>query len=560
VAFGRSSKTNLRANRFLLSVSSEVLHRMICRPFSESMAPQLDLEDVDGGTYSDVLDLWCGKESLVDKSLDVVMAMASVADRLEMTDVGLVLEEAIIEQLRVGACGDVLMGSVRLGLGRVEAAARGLALERFEEVAGTEGFMRMDEGAVGSLLDDDELSVSREEAVLEAVVGWMKGGGRELRGRGLLSKIRFCVMDAEYLSVDVHRLLPAEHADWIDGLVQEARIQGAGRPGEHAGARLLGEKAHLRRPRPGVRWERYGAGGERRLQGHTDAVWAVVECEGRMCSGSRDGSIRVWGGASLEHERTLRDEEDAEDGVGSLAAWNGHLMSGHSSGAIRVWNVATGACDRVLEGHTDAVRCLAVSGTRLVSGSKDMSVRVWAMGPGASWTCERTLVGHADWVLALATWQGKVLSGSRDNSVRVWDIRTGAHDGTLTGHTDYVYGLAVHGDRVLTASYDGTIREWALGTWAAVRSVQAYEGEARQFPYCLAVSGSKVVSGSVDRDGDADEEEEARRYEVRVWDLATLACEHTLPQAAGAEVWCLAAGCGAVWGGVGEEVVVWERA
>ncbi len=88
-----------------------------------------------------------------------------------------------------------------MGLGRVEAAARVLALERFEEVAGTEGFMRMDEEAVGSLLDDDALRASREEAVLEAVVGWMKGGEGELRGRGLLSRIRFCVLGFEYLTL-----------------------------------------------------------------------------------------------------------------------------------------------------------------------------------------------------------------------------------------------------------------------------------------------------------------------------------------------------------------------
>ncbi len=49
-------------------------------------------------------------------------------------------------------------------------------------MAGTEGFVRMDEGAVGSLLDDDELCTSRKEAALEAVVRWMKGGGGELRG------------------------------------------------------------------------------------------------------------------------------------------------------------------------------------------------------------------------------------------------------------------------------------------------------------------------------------------------------------------------------------------
>jgi hypothetical protein len=383
------------------------------------------------------------------------------------------------------------------------------------------------------------------------VVGWMKGCGGELRGRGLLSKIRFCVMDTKYLSVGVHRLLPAEHADWIDGLLLEAlRVKGAGLERELVGARLLSEKAHVRRPWPGVRWERYGAGGERRLQGHTDDVRAVVECEGRMCSGSEDGSIRVWGGASLEYERTLRDEEDAEDDVLSLAAWEGRLISGHASGSIRVWNVATGACDRVLEGHKGAVLCLAVSGTRLLSGSDDRSVKVWAMGAGASWACERTLVGHDHSVVSLATWEDKVLSGSKDDSVRVWDMGTGAHDATLTGHEDTVYGLAVHGDRLLSASWDGTIREWALGTWAALRTVQAYEGNGRQYPHSLAVCGSKLISGSAMFGG----------VEVRVWDLGTLECEHTLPQPAGAGVRCLAAGCGAVWGGVGSEVVVWGRA
>jgi WD40 repeat protein len=83
-------------------------------------------------------------------------------------------------------------------------------------------------------------------------------------------------------------------------------------------------------------------------------------------------------------------------------------------------------CDRKLEGHTRDVPCLAVSGTRLVSGSWDRSVKVWAMGAGALWPYERTLVGHADWVYSLVTWLGKVLSGSRDQGVGVWDMGTGA--------------------------------------------------------------------------------------------------------------------------------------
>ena len=550
-----------------------MLHKMISGSFKEGTAPHLALEDVDASVYSDVMDLWNGStepKRLMDKSLGAVMTMASVADRLLMTDVGMVLEEAIITQLSVSSCVDMLISSVRLGLGCVEAAVRRLTLDRFEEViaAASGGFLLMGEEVLGSLLEDDELSASREESVLEAVVGWMNCDGGELRGRGLLSKIRYGVMDPEYLAVDVHLLLPAEHADWIDGFVLEAlRINGAGHRRDSIVAKLLGEKAYVRRPSPGVRWERHGAGGdngERRLQGHRLGVCALAECKGWMCSGSMDGSIRVWGGATMEHERTIRDEEMPQDGVHSLAAWEGHLISGYSSSAIRVWNVATGALDRSLEGHTGPVKCLAVSGNRLVSGSHDRSVKVWAMRAGTAWPCELTLVfGGRDGVVggevnALAIWRGKVLSGSVDKSVRVWDMEAGTHDTALTGHTGEVRALVVHGDRdrLFSGSADGTIREWALGTWVALRSVELGTRILnRPDIMSLVMIGSKLISTSKCTLGDSS-------GELQVWGLWSMKRECSVPT--GAKVCCLAAGssCSGVtlWGGVGQEIVVWGLA
>jgi WD40 repeat protein len=189
---------------------------------------------------------------------------------------------------------------------------------------------------------------------------------------------------------------------------------------------------------------------------------------------------------------------------------------------------------------------------------------VWAMGAGASWACERTIVGHDGGFCSMATWRDKVLAGVRDGTVCVWDVKLGtcahdASDATLAGHEGLVMGLAVHGDRLFSALFDGTIREWALGTWAAVRTVEAYGRGMIQAPCCLAVSGSKLISGSAARDGPVADEAQ-QQYEVRVWDLGTMECEQTLPQAAGAELCCLAAGCGVVWGGVEAEVVVWGRA
>ena len=91
----------------------------------------------------------------------------------------------------------------------------------------------------------------------------------------------------------------------------------------------------------------------------------------------------------------------------------------------------------------------------------------------------------------------------------------------------------VMGERLFSASEDGTIRVWTVGTWAAVTSVEAYD--TGQVPWCLAVDGPKLISGSADY-GVADEEVQ---YEVRVWDPATMACEHTVRQPAGAKVRCL---------------------
>ena len=77
---------------------------------------------------------------------------------------------------------------------------------------------------------------------------------------------------------------------------------------------------------------------------------------------------------------------------------------------------------------------------------------------------------------------------------------------------------------------------------------------ARQYPQCLSTSELKLISGLVSHDDHDDTERE-----VRAWDMDTMACEHTLRQAAGEDVQCLAGAGGAVWRSVGRSVVVWGR-
>jgi hypothetical protein len=248
------------------------LHKMLCGSFSESKGKKLKLKDVDGGIFLKALDVWCGREDCRELEWGELQRLANVADRFQMTDVLSVLEEALMGQLSVDMCGDVLMWSGCCGMGQLEAEALRMASWRFEEFATTAGFMRMGEEALMSVVDDDQLVASNEEAVWEAVVGGMRGAGNERRGRGVAGRVRFPLMEEEYLRCRVvGMMMDGEHREWMACVVAEAlRAQAALREGAAFDVALLGRKALAARAGPGVRWEECRDGGGLRLRGPKD--------------------------------------------------------------------------------------------------------------------------------------------------------------------------------------------------------------------------------------------------------------------------------------------------
>ena len=73
-------------------------------------------------------------------------------------------------------------------------------------------------------------------------------------------------------------------------------------------------------------------------------------------------------------------------------------------------------------GHTDAVLCLQFDGEKLVSGSKDMSIKVWSLATGQ---CRLTLHGHEGAVTCLQFDSKRIVSGALDRVIKIWDIGTG---------------------------------------------------------------------------------------------------------------------------------------
>ncbi len=250
----------MRANSFLLSMCSPVLHKMMCGGFAESNEKKVKMMDVDMAAFAKVLDIWYGKEFCADIELDGVRELASVADRFQMTEVVSTLERTVLFHLNIFMCGEVLSWSGAHALQRSEEAAWKAAIGGFEALVKTEGFMQMDEETLGRLLDDDGLAVRNEEMVWEAVAEWRRAEDGQARGRGLVGKIRFPLMEEGYLRSLVVGMAPVEDAEWMEGVVAEAlRAKAAREAGEREGfeLELLGPKALDDRVRLGVKWWEY---------------------------------------------------------------------------------------------------------------------------------------------------------------------------------------------------------------------------------------------------------------------------------------------------------------
>ena len=81
---------------------------------------------------------------------------------------------------------------------------------------------------------------------------------------------------------------------------------------------------------------------------------------------------------------------------------------------------------RCFEGHESNVTSVAFSadGKRVLSGTLDMTLRLWDMGTGKELRRFEDYAGRV-WSVAFSPDGKRALSGSCDGSIRIWDVETG---------------------------------------------------------------------------------------------------------------------------------------
>ena len=238
---------------------------------------------------------------------------------------------------------------------------------------------------------------------------------------------------------------------------------------------------------------------------------------------------------ALEWYRLYRDRHILETrwdkGDGQMLALCGHqdaiycvqfdtykVVSGSRDCTIKIWDITTGECLRTLKGHDRSVLCLQYDDRIIVSGSSDTRVMVWDIrgdecGRGA-FRVLHTLVGHTGGVLDVNFDDDYIVSCSKDATIRVYDRDTAKLRRCLRGHLGAVNAvkLVAGGGKVISAAGDQKVRIWDIKTGAVLREFLGHEGGLA----CLEFSptGSSFITGSSDRT-------------IKLWDAERAECVRT---------------------------------
>jgi hypothetical protein len=159
------------------------------------------------------------------------------------------------------------------------------------------------------------------------------------------------------------------------------------------------------------------------IEGHTDEITDLAWSPdgSRIASTSKDMTTRIItpGG---NPQTVLNEEWFAPQSV-AWATTTPYLAIGLSNGDLKIWDARSGRTQRVLKGHSTAVRSITWSrnGAIFASGSDDRTIRIWRIDAEPD-DEPRVLEGHAAGVSRLSfSPDGQILaSKSYDDTIRLW--------------------------------------------------------------------------------------------------------------------------------------------
>ena len=228
---------------------------------------------------------------------------------------------------------------------------------------------------------------------------------------------------------------------------------------------------------------------------------------------SSDGAVRVWSKGALEF--TVKGDDSGDAWCCDISPDAKHLAVGYDEGKVFIYDMGKEEDPVSLEDFDmESVLCCSFSkdGSLLATGGWDGDMRLWDSG---DWVCRASLKGHDGQVRGCdfkKTRGGPTLvaSSGTDNTVRVWHIGEEKCVQVLAGHTAAVNSVRFTAPsefytRLISASDDMSVRLWDADTGKALMTFAGHTGPVKS---CAVSEDDEVLTAGLDRT-------------VRRWDITT---------------------------------------
>ncbi|PRP79224.1 F-box/WD repeat-containing protein 7-like [Planoprotostelium fungivorum] len=223
-----------------------------------------------------------------------------------------------------------------------------------------------------------------------------------------------------------------------------------------------------------------------------------------------------------KYARKVKTLAGHSDTITSVLIVGERIISGSRDRTVKIWHRSgprwskrTAFTVDTKRAHTKAITALHALGSTLVSASKDKTMRVWDVTEvGGEAKCVFNMPSIQQ---ALQFKDNTIVSGGKDRKLYVTDLETSQTTMTMRGHKGWISALQINFNHVMSAGgNDGSLRLFDLRTGDNVRTIKVENSLfSNGWITSLQWDENKVICGSSDRC-------------IRLYDIVSGKCFNTL--------------------------------
>ena len=205
VTFAFSDGEERGAHRCVLAYQSPVFRAMFDVNSPLRAAPRIVLAGKRSSEF-DLLLEYCYSADAKLVTAETAAPLLMLAEEYQVLQLKAECEEWLVEHADPHTCVDCLLYAQQYRCEALESAAKRMLVREFEAVALTESLARLPAPLLAEALGQDDLFVSSEEAVFQAVARWLElqpAPAAPETAASLLSQVRFHTMGVASLRAEV---------------------------------------------------------------------------------------------------------------------------------------------------------------------------------------------------------------------------------------------------------------------------------------------------------------------------------------------------------------------